>query len=83
MPLAQDEVEVQAFPLHTTQKTLTHAVGLRRLIRRGQDLSPAPVRHSGEGVPKLVVVIANQEARAFTEGRCLPQLLSTTLPLAL
>jgi hypothetical protein len=38
MPLAQDEEKVQAFSPHTTQKALTHGVGLRRLTRRGQDL---------------------------------------------
>jgi hypothetical protein len=75
MSLIQHQEEVQAFPPHVAQKSLTNGVGLRRLIGRGQNLNPAPIRHPGEGLPILVVVVVNQEARTLTAGRRLPQLL--------
>lgn len=75
MLLAQDEEEVEAFPPHAAQKPLTDGVGLRRLIGCGENLNSTPIRHPGEGVPILVVVIANQETRPLAEGRRLPQLL--------
>ena len=68
MALIQNQEEVEAFPPHAAQESLANGVGLGRLIRRGQHLNPAPIRHSGEGVPELVVVVANQEARTLAEG---------------
>ena len=44
-------------------------------IGRGENLNPAPIRYPVEGIPILVVVVANEEARPLAERGCLPQLL--------
>jgi hypothetical protein len=75
MSLTQDQEEIEAFPPHAAQKPLTNGVGLRRLTGRGETLDPVPTRHSVEGIPKLGVVVTNQEARSLTERCGLPQLL--------
>jgi hypothetical protein len=63
---AQNQEMVQAFPPHTAQEVLTYGIGFWRLTGRGQVLYSAPIRHSREGIPELVVIGANQEARTLT-----------------
>jgi len=75
MSLTQDQEEIKAFPPRAAQESLANGIGLGRLIGRGQDLNPGPLRHAGEGSPELVVVVANEEARTLTKGRGLAQLL--------
>ena len=66
---------IQAFAANTAEKTLTHRIGFRRAVERVEQFS----MNTGDGVfkqhPVLVIVVANQEARPDTEGRCLADLL--------
>ena len=62
MPLAQDEVEVQAFSSHAAQKAFTVGVRFRRAIRGPQDLNAGPLGHACEGSTVLAVVVADQKA---------------------
>ena len=68
--LIEDEEEVQAFSPQAAQESLADGISLGSLKGSGQDFDIGSISDPVEGIAELVVVVANQEARALAERRC-------------
>ena len=75
MILAEDEQVVEALGAHAAQEALAERVRVRRSDGRAQDLDAGRLSHAVESRAELVVVVADQEARALTPRRRLAELL--------
>ena len=73
--LAADEHVVEALGAHAAQEALAERVRVRRSDGRAEDRDAGPLRHVVESRAELVVVVADQEARAFAPRRRLAELL--------
>ena len=73
--LAADDHVVEALGAHASQEALAERVRVRCSDGRTENLDPGPLRHVVESRAELVVVVADQETRAFTPRRRLTELL--------
>ncbi len=73
--LMQDEHMVEALPAHTSQKAFTDGIRSRGVIRCCENLDATRVHNTGEGRPKLAIVIPQKVFRPLSIRCGFPKLL--------
>jgi hypothetical protein len=73
--LVQDDHVIEALTAHAPQEAFTKGVGARGVEWCPQECDACPSRHPCKERSELTVIVANQEPRCLSIGRCFPELL--------